>query len=481
MDLRSSDMDPDELRRHGHAVADWVSDFLATVEDRPVLARVRPGEVRDALPSAPPSAAESMEEILADFRRVIVPGLTHWNHPGFHAWFANTGSGPGILAETLIAALNNNAMVWRSGPASTELEDRVCDWLRQMVGLPAGFEGHIEDTASLSSITALAAARHRATLGAVREHGIRGVAPLRVYCSAESHMSIDRAAILLGLGQEGCRKIETDDRHRMLPSALAAAISEDRARGIVPMAVVATVGTTSTTSIDPVVAIAEITGREGIWLHVDAAYGGSMAVSPRHRAVLDGCAAADSIVINPHKWLFVPMDCSVLLCRDMVSVRETLSLVPSYLMTPEDRVTRQLMDYGPALGRRFRALKLWFVMRWFGQDGLAGLIEKHVDLAQEFAGWIDAAAGWEVVAPHPMSTILYRYLPPGEAEPARIRAANEAIMARINEQGRSMISQSVVRRDGQEVWALRCAVGNARTERRHLEQLWADLQAAAAV
>ena len=467
------DMQPEELRRYGREVAEWVADFIATVEDRPVLPRVRPGEVGDALPASPPHAAESMDQILEDFREIIVPGLTQWNHPGFHAWFANTGSGPGILAETLTAALNNNAMVWRSGPAATELEALVCDWLRQMIGLPEGFEGHIEDTASLSSITALAAARHRATGGEVREKGLRALPQMRIYCSAEAHMSIDRAAILLGLGQEGCRKIEADERYRMRPEALERAIAEDRAAGIMPIAIVATVGTTSTTSIDPVGAIADIAGREKIWLHVDAAYGGSMAVSPRHRDILDGADRADSIVINPHKWLFVPMDCSVLLCSDMPAIRETLSLVPPYLMTPEDKIARHLMDYGPALGRRFRSLKLWFAMRWYGHDGMAALIEKHVELANEFARWIEAEPHWEVVAPHPMSLVLFRYRPEGVGD---VQAVNEQILDRLNAIGRSMISQTVVNHPDGGIWALRCAVGNARTERRHLEQLWSDLR-----
>jgi len=260
---------------------------------------------------------------------------------------------------------------------------------------------------------------------------------------------------------------------------LARAIAEDRAAGITPMAIVATVGTTSTTSVDPVEKIAEIAEREGVWLHVDAAYGGSMAVSEKHRWVMDGAHRAQSIVINPHKWLFVPMDCSVLLCREMAAIRETLSLVPSYLMTPEVRVTRQLMDYGPALGRRFRALKLWFAFRWFGHEGMAALIDKHVELVQEFARWVEAEDGWKVVAPHPMSTVLFRFVPAGLQTPAEIRAANERILERVNERGRSMISQSVAPSPDGEIWALRCAVGNARTEQRHLEQLWEDLREAA--
>ena len=472
-------MSPEELRRHGHRVAEWVADFLAGAEERPVLAAVRPGDVLASLPASAPEDGESMDAILDDLDRVVVPATTQWNHPGFHAYFANTGSGPGILAETIIAAINDNAMLWRTGPAATELELRVCDWLRRMIGLPAGFEGHIEDTASVSTIVALAAARQRATAGAVREHGLAGLPPLRVYCSEEAHSSVERAAIVLGLGVAGCRRIETDDAFRMRPDALAAAIAEDRLSGITPMAVVATTGTTSTTSVDPVPAIASICEREDLWLHVDAAYGGAMAVSDRFRWVLEGCERAHSLVVNPHKWLFVPMDCSVLLTRDPAALREAMSLVPPYLMTPEDGVARNLMDYGLALGRRFRALKLWFVLRWFGRRRIAAMIEHHVDLAARFAGWVEAEPGWEVLAPAPMSTVLYRHVPETGADEDALRAHNERIMARVNAEGRSFVSHTVVRRSGTECYALRCAVGNARTQERHLRSLWDRLRAAA--
>lgn len=462
------DMDPEELRRHAHAVADWIADFVAGVEERPVLPKVRPGEVMAELPPHAPDTGEDMDAILRDFDRLIVPATTHWNHPGFHAYFANTGSGPGILAEALIAAVNDNAMLWRTGPAATELEIRTCDWVRDLVGLPEGFAGHIEDTASTSTLIALAAARHRATDGAVRTTGLAGHAPLRVYCSDEAHSSVERACIVLGLGTDGCRRIATDDEFRMRPDALREAIAEDRAQGIHPMAVVATTGTTSTTSVDPVPAIATICREENLWLHVDAAYGGAMGASARFAWVLDGVDRADSVVINPHKWLFVPMDCSVLLYRDPEALRAAFSLVPPYLMTPEDDVARNLMDYGVALGRRFRSLKLWFVLRWFGKKDIAALIEEHVDLAADFARWIEGQDDWELLAPAPMSTVLCRHVPARiDGDEDALRAHNEAIMHRVNADGRSFVSHTEVRGS----FALRVAVGNARTRATHLEAL----------
>ncbi|HUH11790.1 MAG TPA: pyridoxal-dependent decarboxylase, partial [Longimicrobiales bacterium] len=358
------DMDPEAFRRHAVEVADWIAGYLAHPERWRVFPDIRPGELRAALPEAPPARGEAMERILADYERLIPPATTHWNHPGFLAWFAVTGSGPGILGEMLAAALNVNAMVWRSGPAATELEEVTLGWLRQLVGLPAGFHGVINDTASSSTLYALAAARESATDLRVREEGLAGrpeVPRLRVYCSEEAHSSVDKAVLTLGLGLSGTRRLPTDEALRMDPAALEAAIAEDRAAGIRPLAVVATVGTTSTTSVDPVPAIARICRREGLWLHVDAAYGGAAALVPELRWVMEGAGEADSVVVNPHKWLFVPIDCSALYTRRPELLRAAFSLVPDYLTTDEPEATN-LMDYGVALGRRFRALKLWFVL-----------------------------------------------------------------------------------------------------------------------
>lgn len=473
------DLPPQEFRRHAREVADWIADFLEGVEEYPVLPDLKPGDLSGRLASGGPEHGDSMEEILRDFREIVVPGCTQWNHPGFHAYFSNTGSGPGILAEALTAALNVNGMLWRTGPAATEIELRACDWLRQWLDLPADFVGHIEDTASVSTLAALAAARHRATDGRVRDEGLRSLPPLRVYCSEEAHSSVQRAVILLGMGLEHCRCIAVDDDFRMRPAALRRAIEEDREGGFLPAAVVSTVGTTSTTSVDPTAAIADICQEQEVWLHVDAAYGGPMALVPEFREIFDGVDRADSIVVNPHKWLFVPMDCSVLFCRDMDTLRAALSLVPPYLMTPEDGVARNLMNYGPALGRRFRGLKLWFVLRWYGLEGLRALLRKHVALARDFAGWVDEADDFERVAPAPMSTVLFRHHPPGVDDESELRTLNQRLLQRINAAGHSFTSHTEVRRGDESVYALRMAIGNARTERRHVEAFWQAVREAA--
>jgi aromatic-L-amino-acid decarboxylase len=469
------DLDPEIFRRHGREVVEWIAAYLQDIERYPVLAPVKPGDVAARLPEAPPAAPEPLERILADFREVIVPGITHWNHPGFLAYFANTGSVPGILAESLTAALNVNAMVWRSSPAATELEGVVCGWLRDMMGLPAAFDGHINDTASVGTVVALAAAREAATDGAVRERGLAGGPPLRLYTSAEANSSVPKAALLLGLGREGVRLIEVDDAFRMRPDALAAAIAEDRRAGRVPMAVTATVGTTSTTSVDPVPEIASICRREGIWLHVDAAYGGAMALVPEFRGVLEGAGEADSLVVNPHKWIFTPMDCSVLFTPRPETIRRAFSLVAAYLMTPEDDRARNLMDYGPALGRRFRALKLWMVIRAYGSEGIGARIREHVALARRFAEWVDGSPGWERLAPAPMSTVCFRHAPPARG-PEALDAHNRRLLDAVNATGRVFLSHTEVR--GR--FALRLAVGNIRTEARHLEETWRLLQETAA-
>jgi aromatic-L-amino-acid decarboxylase len=472
----AGDMPPEEFRRHAHAVVDWMADYLANVGDYPVLAQVRPGEVAARLPASAPERGEAVEAMLRDFRDVIVPGVTHWNHPDFFAYFAITGSGPGILGEMLAAALNTNAMLWRTGPAQTELEERTLDWLRQLLGLPRGFHGTIQDTASISTLVAIAAAREAAGLG-IREEGMSGrdLPRLRVYASEEVHSSIDKAGITLGIGMAGTRRIPADEAFRMDPAALERAIEEDRAAGIHPLAVVATVGTTSTSSIDPVPAIADVCARQGVWLHVDAAYGGSAALAPELRHVLDGVERADSLVINPHKWMFVPIDCSILYSRRPEVIRRAFSVVPEFLLTPEGETVTNLMDFGPALGKRFRALKLWMVLRYFGAEGMAARIREHVRLAQQLAGWMRDEPGWEVMAPVPFSLVVFRHVPAG-MDDAETDAHNERILAAVNATGRVFISHTRVR--GR--MALRLAIGNLRTTEAHVRAAWDLLRQTAA-
>lgn len=452
-------MSAEEFRRYGHIVVDRIARYMEEVERSPVLSRAQPGAVRASLPAEPPRAGEDMATILADFDAKIMPGITHWNHPGFMAYFAITGSGPGILGELLTAGLNVNGMLWRGSPAVTELEEVTLDWLRQLLGLPQPLFGEITDTASSSTLYALAAAREFANVG-IHEKGIGGQR-LRVYCSTEAHSSVDKAVITLGLGSEGIRHIPVDDRFRMRAELLAEAIAEDHAAGIRPIAVVATAGTTGTTSIDPVSEIADICEREKMWLHVDASYAGIAAIVPEKRYVLAGVERAHSLVVNPHKWLFVPIDCSVLYTREPKYLQAAFTLPLEILYTPEAGVTN-LMDYGMSLGRRFRALKLWFVLRYFGADGIVERLREHMRLAQVIARWAEESEDFELCAPAELSTVVFRYNP--RSGTADVDAANAKLLALVNQSGEVFLSGTKVR--GSQV--LRLAIGNLRTTEQHV-------------
>jgi aromatic-L-amino-acid decarboxylase len=465
------DMDPESFRREGHRVVDWIADYFAHPERYPVLSQVKPGEIRAALPVEAPEQGETFDAILADFERVVVPGITHWNHPGFFAYFAITGSAPGVLAEFLSAALNAQGMLWRTSPSVTELEEVALGWLRRLMGLPDAFEGVIYDTASISSLHALATAREAAVVR-VRTAGMAGRSDLpryRVYCSDQAHSSIDKAVILLGLGHESLRKIPADAEFRMRPDALADAIAEDRRAGIVPMAVVATVGTTSTTSVDPVAAVADICEREQAWLHVDCAYAGSAAIVPECRHILDGVERADSMVVNPHKWLFTPFDLSAFYCRRMDLLRQAFSLTPEYLRTTESGAVKNLMDTGVQLGRRFRALKLWMILRYFGAEGIRARLSEHMRLARLFAAWVDADADFERLAPVPFSVVCFRAKPGGREWPeAELETLNQRLLDAMNATGEVFLSHTKL--NGR--FTLRLAVGNLRTEERHVARAW---------
>ena len=469
------DMPAEEFRKYGHTLVDRMADFLKDIDNYPVFPAVRPGDVRGMLPTAPPQSGESMEDILSDVDRVVMPGMAHWSHPRFMAYFNSSGSAPGILAEVLCATFNANGMVWQSCPSATEVEQVMLGWLRQMLGLPEKYWGIIYDTASVSTLHALAAAREHLSDLHIRDRGMTGrtdLPRLRVYASEYVHSSVDKAVIALGFGIEGIRKISVDQSFQMIPAALAEAINEDRRNGVRPFCVVATVGTTSCTSIDPVREIAALCGREGIWLHIDAAHGGAAALVPEYRYVLDGCELADSIVVNPHKWMFVPMDLSVLFTRKPEMLRRAFSLVPEYLRTPHDEVVENYMDYGIPLGRRFRALKLWFVFRYFGTEGLANRIREHIRVANEFADWIDAHREFERLAPVPLSTVLFRAHPSGTDDEETLNALNERLMKAVNESGRAFLSHT---RLGNR-YAIRLVVSGLRTLEPHVQEVWKLLQ-----
>ena len=463
------EMDPAAFRETGHRLVEWIADYLEHSDRHPVLSRSRPGDIRRALPSAAPDSGEGFAQILEDVDRIILPGVTHWNHPGFFAYFAISGSGPGVLADFLSAALNAQGMLWRTSPALTELEEVMLDWLRQLLGL-APVEGVIYDTASGSTRHALAAARQHVVPDS-RGKGLAGrpnLGPLRVYCSQHAHSSVDKALIMLGLGHDNLRRVDTDEHHRMRTDALQAAITEDRASGMTPMAVVATVGTTAMTSVDPVPAVVELCEREDLWLHVDAAYAGAAAMVPGFEDTLAGCDQASSLVVNPHKWLFTPFDLSVLYCRKMDVLRTAFSLTPDYLENREAGSVRNLMDTGVQLGRRFRALKLWMVLRHFGANGLRGRLADHIRLARLFGSWVDESSQFERLAPIPFSVVCFRIVPDPDEDDEAVDRLNAELLDAVNRSGEVFLSHTTIK--GR--YTLRLAVGHIRTTEAHVTLAW---------
>jgi aromatic-L-amino-acid decarboxylase len=460
-------MTPDEFREWGYKFVDWVADYLGHPERYPVLSHVEPGAIHQQLPANPPEKPESIGAMLRDIDQIIVPGLTHWNHPAFFAYFAVTGSFPGILGELLAAGLNVNGMVWKTSPAFTELEEHVLDWLRQMLGLPKDFMGFVHDTASTSTFHAFVAAREAIAERDVSEFGIAGPdAPrLRMYTSTQANLSIDKAAMAIGLGRRGIVKIGVDAKFQMDVAALESAVQRDLAEGWRPFCVTATAGTTSTTSIDPIPQIADVCEKYKLWLHVDAAYAGAAAILPEMRWILDGTERADSFVMNPHKWLFTPIDFSAFYCRRPDMLKRAFSLSPEYLKTTEGSKVTNYMDYGIPLGRRFRSLKFWMVVRYFGVEGLQERIREHIRLGRLFASWVEGDSRFEMMAPALFSTVCFR-LKAGDD-------ANQKLIDRVNATGKVFISQTTL--NGK--LTLRFAIGNLRTTEEHVRTAWQIISA----
>lgn len=464
-----SDMPIEEFRKSGHQLVDWIADYLKDIEKYPPLSQVNPGDILKRIPKSPPQKGEDIENVLKDVDKFLMDGITHWNHPGFMAYFNSTSSGPGILAELLTASLGINGMLWKTSPAFTELEKAMMNWFGQMVGLPEIYWGIIYDTASTSSMHAIASAREQLNLG-FREKGMAGrndVSRLRMYCSEHSHSSIEKGAVTLGVGLEGVRKIPVNDKFELIPEKLEVAIKEDIKNGWKPFCVVATVGTTSSTSIDPVEDIAKICEGYKLWLHIDAAYAGVTAMIPEMKWITKSWESADSIVINPHKWMFTPMDLSVYFTRKPEILKRAFSLVPEYLKTKQDDEVENLMDYGIQLGRRFRSLKLWFIIRYFGVEGIALRIKAHIDLAQEFAKWIDDEKDFERMAPVPFSTVCFRYKPGNKTE-EELNVLNEKLLEKINSSGKLFLSHTKLNRK----FVMRLTIGSIRHERRHIVEAW---------
>jgi aromatic-L-amino-acid decarboxylase len=475
-------MPADEFRRSLHRIADWVADYREGIEDLRISPDVVPGEIKARLPQAPPDAAVPLNDIFQDFKKLIIPGIVHWGHPAFLGYFGSSTTSAGIVGEMLMGALNVSTMTWRTSPAATELETLVLDWLRQLLELSTDYTGVVYDTASVAVMHALAAARENLGFDA-RAQGLCGraeVPVLRIYASDQAHSSVEKAAITLGIGERNVRRVPCEANYRMDVSALRSAIETDSRAGLLPMAVIATVGTTSTTSVDPVHEIAAVCNEHRLWLHVDAAYGGAMALLPEGRHVMNGVEAADSIVVNPHKWLFVPLDFSALYLRRPELLRATFSLVPEYLRGDAEQAERNYMDYGIQLGRRFRALKAWMVIRAFGREGLAARIREHIRLARLFATWLDADPQFELLAPVMMAVVCFRVVPQVVENMApvdqEIDSLNRRLVEAINRSGEAYLTHTHL--NGRI--AMRLAVGNILTTERHLAKVFALIRREAA-
>lgn len=472
-------MTPEEFRRHGKQVIDWIADYLAGIESYPVMSQVKPGDIRSALPSRPPEHGEPFENVLSDLERILLPGVTHWQHPGFFAYFPSNASGPAVLGDLLSSGLGVQGMLWVTSPACTELETVVVDWLAGLLGLPEHFRtdaaggGVIQDSASSACLVALLAALHRAGAGQVTAGGIDRRYTL--YVSSQTHSSLERAARIAGLGTAGVRVVDVDqDTLAMDPGHLRTLMDRDRAAGAVPAMVCATVGTTSTTAVDPVAAIGAVCAERGVWLHVDAAYAGVAAICPEFRWLNDGVSEyADSYATNPHKWLLTTFDCTVLWTADRAPLLAALSTLPEYLRNAATTAGAVIdyRDWQVPLGRRFRALKLWSVIRWYGAEGLRAHIRKGVALARELAGWVAEDPGFELHEPHPLGLVCLRPLWPGLAEEEADRATLR-LMELLNASGSMYVTHTRIA--GRVV--LRMAIGGVATERRHVEQAWEHIR-----
>ncbi|MFC1564885.1 pyridoxal phosphate-dependent decarboxylase family protein [candidate division KSB1 bacterium] len=465
------DMPIDEFRKYGYRFIDWVCDYFENIEDYPVLSASSPGDIKSALPDTP-DKPDAFDDILNDFDNIIIPGITHWNHPSFNAYFSNTGSGPSILADLISAALNVNVMLWKTSPSATELEETVMEWMRKLLHLPEGFFGMIIDTASTATFTALVAARENIPDLNIRIKGFsggNGAKPIIIYCSDQAHSSVDKAAIAIGTGIENVRRIKSDDNFSMIPSELEKSLKSDLENELLPFAVISTIGTTSSTSIDPVPEIGTICRKYGLWHHVDGAYAGVVSIVPEYNFLMDGFENVDSYVTNPHKWLFAPIDTSLIFYKDPEKVKSAFSIVPEYLKTTESSETVDYMNYGIQLGRRFRALKLWFIIRYFGREGLINRLRDHLRIARLFQSYVKNHPDFELLAPVPFSVICFRYNPGGNfRNEDELEKINSELMEKVNSTGKLYLSHTKL--NGK--YTIRFAIGNIKTNEGHVDKAW---------
>jgi aromatic-L-amino-acid/L-tryptophan decarboxylase len=465
-------MTPEEFREAGHRIVDFIADYRATVAERPVMARTAPGEIRRALPQAPPLHPEPFEAILSDLNRIVMPGLSHWQSPRFFGYFPSNAELASVLGDYVSTGLGVMGLNWQASPALTELEEVVTDWMRQATGLSSAWSGVIQDAASTSTLVALICARERATQYSFARGGLQSeTAPLVVYASAHSHSSVEKGALLAGFGRENIRQVANDDRFAMRADALEAAVRADLAAGRKPCAVVATTGTTATTALDPIAKIAGVAERHHLWLHVDSALAGSAMILPECRSMWDGIEQADSLVLNPHKWLGAVFDCSLYYVRDPEHLVRVMSTSPSYLRTAADEQVKNLRDWGLPLGRRMRALKLWFLLRERGIEGLQERLRRDMANARWLAETVSAEPGWRVLAPVPLQTVCVRHEPAGLAGEA-LDQHTRAWADRVNQSGAAYLTPAIL--DGR--WMVRVAVGSLTTEREHVAGLWAAMR-----
>lgn len=462
------DMPVDEFRKYGHELVEWIANYFEQLEENQVIPSIQPGDIKHKIPNQPPQEAEDFNNVILDLNNIIMPGVTHWNHPNFMAYFNSTSTGPGILGEFLSAALNSNGMIWKTAPASTELEETVLIWFRQMLQLPERFFGIVYDLASVSSMHAIAAAREKAK-SIYKDFDI---SKLRIYCSEQAHSSIEKGAKTLGVPLEGVVKIKTDKEFRLIPSELDEAIRNDIKKNLQPFCIVATAGTTSTTSIDPIDRIASIAKKYNLWLHVDAAHAGSAAILPEVRSILSGVEDADSVVINPHKWLFIPIDFSVLYTSKPDIIKKAFSIVPEYLKTDEESKVINYMDYGIQLGRRFRSLKFWFTIRYFGVEGLQKIIREHLRLGELFADFIDRHPNFERLAPTPLSTICFRAVSRKNLNNEELNIFNKKLLDEINNSGKLFLSHTKLN----DKFTIRLTISGIRTTEKHVISAWKLIQ-----
>ncbi len=465
-------MDNNEFRKQAHQLVDWMADYFEEIEDFPVKPDVQPGDIKKQLPDKAPQESESFEKQFDDFQNIIMPGITHWQSPNFMGYFPANNSYPSVLAEMLTATLGAQCMSWLTSPAATELEEQVMEWLRKAIGLPAPFTGVIQSTASSSTLCALLMARERITDFEVNESGFPSDEKFTIYCSSETHSSIEKDVKIAGFGRQNLRKIPVDENYAMKPDALEESIREDLENGFTPTAVVATIGTTGSTAIDPLQEIGEICAKYNIFLHVDAAYAGTALLLPEKRWMNEGIKLADSFVFNPHKWMFTNFDCSAFYVQDEALLVSTFEIMPEYLKTPEDERVKNYRDWGIPLGRRFRALKLWFVLRSYGIEGLQTKIRQHISLAQDLKDQIEQYEHFELLAPVPLNTICFRFHPDYIDDEEKLNELNEKLLNRIQDSGKLFLTHTKL--DGK--YTIRIVLGNTNLEQRHVDEVWKLIQ-----